>query len=258
MASLAEKPPLLFIHGMWSTPHVWSHLRAHFHAVGHATLAPALPLHDVDPALPPDPKLGTLGLGDYVEAVVTAAAALPQTPIVIGHSMGGLLAQLVAQRLQPKGLVLLSPAGSATTVRPSIAALRTVSGIMLGGKWWQRPTRIEADKARWGVFNNVPPQIAEAEIDSLVWDSGRALLQIGLPWADKSRASTVDYGRLAMPALVVVGEEDRTTPVAIARATARALRNVDYRELPGVGHWLFHAPVIDEVTATIEAFVARL
>jgi pimeloyl-ACP methyl ester carboxylesterase len=244
---------------MWGTPHLWSGLRAHFEALGHATSVPALPFHDADPGAPPDPKLGTTGIADYVDAIVADARAAPATPVIIGHSMGGMLAQLVAAKVQPQGLVLLSPAGTAQTARPSWSALKTMAGVMTGRSWWNSPTRIDRDRARWGIFNSVPPEIAEAEIDRLVWDSGRVTWQMGLPWLDRTRAATVDYARLTMPALVVVGEEDRITPVSIARATARELRGpVDYRELPGAGHWLFHEPVVSEAAGLIEGFLERL
>ena len=254
-----DKPPLLFVHGMWSTPHVWEGLRRRLEAVGHATSAPALPLHDVGPADPPPDRLGSLGLGDYVDMVASEARGAPGNSVIVGHSMGSALAQLVAEKVQPRALVLLSPAGTATTARPSWSALRTMSGVMTTRHFWKRPVRIDRERALWGIFNNVPADIAEREIDALVWDSGRVVFQMGLPWADKARAATVDYSRLTMPALVVVGEQDRITPVATARATARSLNGpVDYRELPGVGHWLFHEPVIDEVARLVEAFLATV
>lgn len=256
---MSDKPPLLFIHGMWSTPHVWDGMRAHFEALGHATSAPALPLHDLAPSEQPPERLGTIGIGDYVEMLVADARSAPATPVIVGHSMGGMLAQLVAAQVQPRGLVLLSPAGTATTTRPAWAPLKTMAGVMTGRQWWKSPTRIDPERARWGIFNGVPADIAEREIDALVWDSGRVLFQMALPWADKSKAATVDYARLAMPALIVVGEEDRITPVSIARATARELAGpVDYRELPGVGHWLFHEPVADDVARAIKGFLGRL
>ena len=256
---MSAKPPLLFVHGMWSTPRVWDGMRAHFETLGHSTSAPALPLHDVDPAAPPLERLATLGVGDYVDAIVADADGAPGRPVIVGHSMGSMLAQLVAARVQPMGLVLLSPAATAATARLSIASLKTMSGVLTGRQWWKRPTRIDRERARSGIFNGVPDAAAEAEIDALVWDSGRVLLQMAMPFADKTRARAVDYAKLAMPALVVVGEEDRITPVAIARATARALKGpVDYRELPGVGHWLFHAPVVGAVTGAIEGFLRSL
>ena len=81
---------------------------------------------------------------------------------------------------------------------------------------------------------------------------------MAMPWADPAKGSKVDYARLDMPALVVVGDRDRITPVGTARATARQLSGqVDYRELSGVGHWLFHNPALSRTADEIEAFLDR-
>jgi pimeloyl-ACP methyl ester carboxylesterase len=135
--------------------------------------------------------------------------------------------------------------------------LRTVFGVTTKRNWWKSPTRIDAERARWGIFNGVPAEIANDEINALVWDSGRVLLQISMPWADKTKATRVNYAKLDMPALIVVGDHDRITPVSIARATARALPGAtDYREIAGAGHWLFHEPVREKVAAEIDRFLS--
>lgn len=254
-----SRPPLFFIHGMWSRPRVWEGLRAHFEARGHKTYAPALPFHDAEPGDPPAPQLGEIGAGDYVGFLIDQLQQLDEAPVIVGHSMGGMLAQLAAERLQPRALVLLSPAPTATTGSLGLAPLRTVFGVTTQKGWWKRPTLIDRERARWGIFNEVPADIAEREIDALIWDSGRVLFQTAMPWADPAKGTKVDYARLSMPALVLVGDHDRITPVATARATARQLTGqVDYRELPGVSHWLFHEPVVDRVAAEIAAFVDGL
>lgn len=253
------RPPLFFVHGMWSRPRVWDGLRAHFEALGHATHAPALPFHDAEPGDPPAPQLGEIGIGDYVGFLIEQVRQLPEPPVIVGHSMGGMLAQLVAERVQPAALVLLSPAPTATTASLAIAPLRTTFGVTTQKGWWKKPTLIDRDRARWGIFNEVPVDIAEREIDALIPDSGRVLFQTAMPWADPAKGAKVDYARLAMPALVLVGDRDRITPVSTARATARQLAGrVDYVELPGVGHWIFHEPVVDRVAREIDGFVKGL
>lgn len=253
------KPALLFIHGMWSTPHVWSWFAETFRDAGHAVYCPALPYHDAAPTDPPAPILSTIGVQDYVDALLAVVRDLPEPPVIVGHSMGGMLAQKVAEAAGARGVVLLSTAPTASTQSLSVAPLRTVFGVTTRKNWWKNPTRIDAERARWGIFNNVPQDVAESEIAQLVWDSGRVLLQISMPWADKARSTFVDYAKLDMPALVIVGDHDRITPVAVARATARALAGTtDYREIAGAGHWLFHSPVREQVASEIEAFLKRL
>lgn len=233
---------------MWGTSAVWDGLRARFEAAGHATHAPLLPLHDRRRDEVPPPGLAALGVQDYVDFLVDDVSRLAEPPVIVGHSMGGFLAQAVAARVQPAGVVLLSPAATTSTGAPGFAPVKTMWPTISKWGWWKRATLIDAASARWGIFNNVPPAIAEAEIDALVWDSGRVLAELSAPWAVRSGSAKVDYARLAMPALVMVGTEDRITPAGIARATARAWAGpVDYYELPGAGHWLFHTPVVERV-----------
>lgn len=239
---------LYFIHGMWSTPAVWGGLRARFEAAGHATHAAALPLHTHRRADGPPPGLAALGLQDYVDFLVDDVSRLTVPPVIVGHSLGSFLAQAVAARVQPAGVVLLSPAATARTNAPGAGPVRTLWPIVSKWGWWKQATLIDAEAARWGIFNDVPAAVAEAEIDALVWDSGRVLADLAAPWAVRNGAATVDYAHLTCPTLIVTGTADRITPTGIARATARAWSGpVDYHELPGVGHWLFHAPVVERV-----------
>ncbi len=259
-----NKPPIFFIHGMWSRPGVWDWLRARYERQGHKCYAPALPFHGEDAAKAdekPDPLLATISVQDYVDALLAAAREVGEPAIVVGHSMGAMLAQKVAEANGAAGLVLLSPAPTAATGSIAIAPLRTTFGITknVRGKWWKSPTMIDEERARWGIFNEVPDDVVRHELDSLVWDSGRVLYQISMPWADKTRGTEVDYDRLSMPSMVVVGELDRITPVATARATARALTGeTDYHEIQDAGHWLFHDPVRERLAEYMDAFAARV
>lgn len=247
---------LYFIHGMWSTPAVWDGLREHFLRLGIASHAPALPLHDRRRDEPPPPGIERLGLQSYIDFLVEDVSRLPQPPVIVGHSLGGFLAQAVAARIQPAGLVCLSPAATASTGAISADVVRSAWPVLKHWGWWKAATLPDPVGARWSIFNGVPDAVADAEIEALVWDSGRVFADLGFPWAVRNGAAHVDYARLAMPALVVVGSDDRITPAVIARQTARQLSGpVDYHELPGVGHWLFHEPVVARVAGLIEAWL---
>ena len=234
------KPPLVFIHGYWSTPATFARLKVRFETEGHQVVAPALPYHDRDPSLPPPPEIGRLTVEDYARFLVAEIGKLDAPPVIIGHSMGGMLAQIVAARVPHAGLALRSTAATASTQVPSIDTVRTMGGLMLHWGWWAAPTRIAEKPAMWGIYNGVPDDIARVEFAAHVWDSGRVLAEMALPGLSATKATRVDYRRLDKPALVIVGTEDRTTVPGISRATARKLGGtVDYHEIAGAGHWLF-------------------
>lgn len=252
------KPPILLIHGMWSTPATYDRLRPVLEAAGHVTHAPALPWHDRPASLPPPAELGTLSITSYVDYLVTEAAALGRPPVILGHSMGGLLAQMVAMRVPHAGLVLLSPAAAANAQAASVDPLRTMKNIVTKWGWWEKPTLFDEAGARWGCFNGVPEAVTAQEVSRLVWDSGRVLAQIALPPLT-GNVTRVEYARLSQPALVVVGCQDRTTPPGIARATARQLTGrVDYQEVPGAPHWLFWGELEQQVGAMVTGWLATL
>lgn len=241
---------------MWSAPATFDRLRPAIEAAGHATHAPVLPFHDRPASVPPPAELGTLSITAYVDFLVAEAGKLGTPPVILGHSMGGLLAQLVAARVPHAGLVLLSPAAAANSQAPSLDPARALKSVYLKWGWWEKPTLPDAEGARWGFFAGVPD--ADAQVAALVWDSGRVFGEMALPFLF-GNVTRVDYARLTAPALVVVGLEDRATPPGIARATARNLKGeVDYHELPGVPHWLFHDPVLGDVSLLLTAWLKRL
>lgn len=256
------KPPLLLIHGMWSTPATFARLLPLLAAAGHSTSAPVLPFHDRPASLPPAPELAGLSITAYVDFLVAEAGKLAASagaaPVILGHSMGGLLAQLVAARVPHAGLVLLSPAAAANAQVPALDPFRTLKNVITRWGWWEKPTLCDAEGARWGIFNGVPEDVAEREIAALVWDSGRVLAEIGLPPLF-GNVTRVDHARLDRPALVVVGSDDRITPAAGARATARKLAGVvDYHEISGASHWLFWGDVEQALAAMLVAWLATL
>ncbi len=248
------KPGLFFIHGMWSFAAVWDALRAELETQGFATHAGTLPGHDDVPG-----DLSTLGLADYVAALEAQVLALPEPPIIIGHSMGGLLAQLVAARVPHKGLILLSTAPSAGILALHGSAIKTTWPVMKNWGYWHKPSALTKEAALYGVFNGVPEAEAEAAVAQLRPDSGRVMFQIGLPFLDKTKASVVAYKKLSMPTLIVCGTSDRITPIAISRATARRICGpVTYREMDGFGHWLLGEQARPRIVKEISSFADAL
>ena len=259
-------PPLFFIHGLWSRPSTFATLRQELAAAGIASVAPTLPLHDLPPGSPAPAKLGRLRLGDYVRALRADLAALDEPAILVGHSMGGLLAQLlaVAAPERVKGLVLLSTAPSAQTQLHaiSLSSIRTIAGMTLHWGWWNEPVKPDLAVARQAVFNGVPEEETRAGLAELTWDSGAVLAQISAPMLDPSHGSRVEYAAIKTPALVITGLEDHIVPASVSRATARQLSaaglSVDYEEWPGVGHWLFHDAVRPRLAAALSRFASSL
>lgn len=250
----------VLIHGMWGTADVWRNWRPFLEARGWQTIAPSLRHHDAPPESPP-PALGTTSLHDYVADLETALRALPEKPVVIGHSMGGLIALLLCAKGLATAGVLLTPAPPASVValRPSnlLAFLR----IQTTWGWWRKPHRATLDEALASTFNTTDPREGAEVHASFVHESGRALFEIALPWLDASKAATVDPRLVTVPLLFVGAEKDQLVPPGVVRRTARQFAHVsDHAEYRDQGHWVLGQPgwdrVADDTIAWIDAKAA--
>jgi len=245
----------VFIHGMWATPDVWRNWRPFFEARGWQTHAPTLRHHDAPPTAPPA-ALGTTSLLDYAADLEAEVRGLPDKPVVIGHSMGGLLALLLAARGLAQAAVLLTPAPPAEVLAIRPSNLWAFARIQLNWGWWRKPHRATLGEALSHTFNTAGPQEGRERHAGFVHDSGRALFEIALPWLDARKAAAIDPRLVSVPLLFVAADQDRLTPPSVVRRAARRFPMVsDYVEYPGQGHWVLGQPGWDRVADDTAAWL---
>jgi pimeloyl-ACP methyl ester carboxylesterase len=195
-------------------------------------------------------------LHDYVADLEASLQALPEKPVVIGHSMGGLIALLLCAKGLAKAGVMLTPAPPASVVAIRPSNLLAFARIQARWAWWRRPHRPTLGEALSHTFNTTDPAEGAALHASFVHDSGRALFEIALPWLDRTKAATVDPRRVTVPLLFVAAEKDKLTPPGVVRRTARQFAHVsDYVEYKGQGHWVPGQPGWDRVAAETVAWL---
>jgi len=233
---------IVMIHGMWCGPWCWENYRRFFEQAGYRCVVAALPFHDVPPDAVPDPRLGTASLMDYAAAIEKEILALGTKPILMGHSMGGVLAQILGTRGLAKAIVLLAPAPPAgiwAVLRPSV--LRSFWSIIWTWKNWCRPLRQTFDEAVYSMLHLLPAEERKAVFDRFVFESGRATFEIGYWFLDRRRTTRIDPRRITCPMLVVAGALDRVTPPSVVRKVARTY-GASYEELDRHAHWLIGEP----------------
>ncbi len=250
---------LLMIHGVGCGGDVWGAMRPAFEAAGYACHAPTLFAERRKKRNPPD-SLARLGLGDYVEASASLARDLTERhgrkPVVIGHSMGGLIAQKLAERGLVEAGIFLTPAAPKGSTITDLRVLRTFWSVVRVGpkKLRGRVARIGPKGFAWGVLNRVD-KARHAEI------YGQALFDSGRVWADLADPPAVNEEALRVPTLTIGAGRDRATPIAgvrkVARKYARAPVPGDSLEYPENGHWIVDEPGSDEVTADIITWLRR-
>ncbi len=248
----------VFIHGMWGTPQAWRNWCAFAEARGWQTIAPALRHHDAPPLEPPA-GLGTTSLLDYVADFEARLRALPERPVVVGHSMGGLIALMLCARGLARAGVLLTPAPPASVIARRPSNLMAFARIQAQWGWWRKPHRATLAEALSYTFNMTDPALGTELHADFVYESGRALFEIALPWLDRTKAAAVDPRHVKVPLLFVAAEKDKLVPPGVVRRTARRFAPVaDYRQYAGQGHWVPGQPGWEQIAADAFAWLDGL
>jgi pimeloyl-ACP methyl ester carboxylesterase len=250
---------IFMIHGMWGGPWYWENYRRTFEAEGYRCIATTLPYHDMDPRGVPDPRLGTASLLDYAEAIEREIGLLGEKPIVMGHSMGALLGQILGARGLAKSLVLLTPASPSGIMALTPSVIRSFWSVQTTWGFWRKPMRQSFREAAYSMLHLMPESDQKKAYDAFVYESGRAAFEIGYWPVDPGGASRVDASKVTCPVLVVAGTQDRITPASVARKVARKYKAVStYREFENHAHWVVAEPGWREVAEFADGWLRAL
>jgi pimeloyl-ACP methyl ester carboxylesterase len=236
-------PPLLFVHGYFGVALAFQRMMDCLSSKGHRCVAIDLRGHGGS-AL--DGDLGKVSIRDYVDDVEKVARLLGD-PVIIGHSMGGLIAQIAAVRGVARGIVLLSPAPPrgipVLSLKLAIHQAKYMPAILTS-----RVVVPGRSDLRVLVLNRVPESEREMLLDLLVPDSGRAALQMSL------LGVPVDRTKVKVPVLVIAGDQDLFIPLSRAERVAQRY-DAPVRVAPGRGHMLILEPGYEEICDWIAGWV---
>ena len=247
---------IMMIHGMWGSGWYWENFKGFFESKGYRCVIPTLRFHDMDPNAVPDPRLGTTSLLDYAEDLEKLIRELQVRPILMGHSMGGLLAQILGSRGLAKALVLLTPASPRGIVALKPSVIKSFwSGLTTWG-FWRKPFRQTFDEAVYSMLNQMPSESRKSIYDQFVFESGRAAFEIGFWIFDSKKAARVDESKVTCPVLIIAGEKDRIVPASVTRKIAEKYKRVStYKEFPDHSHWVVGEPGWQEITEYIKEWL---
>ena len=247
---------LLMIHGIGCGGEVWDRMKPGFEAAGWTctspTLFPEQRVRDNPPASLPD-----LGLDDYVEAMADEVRRLEredgERPAVIGHSMGGLIAQCLVEKGLVSQAVFLTPAQPRDCSAVTLSVAYTFLNILIG-RDRSKAYKVWESGFRFGVLNKVARRRhAEIYADAL-YDSGKV-------YGDIADGIEIDETLFTVPTLTIAAGADRAT-------TARAVRKVgekyarspvsgDFIEYQDNAHWIVDEPGTDKVVSDILSWLDR-
>jgi pimeloyl-ACP methyl ester carboxylesterase len=249
---------VVLIHGMCCTPALWSNYETYLKARGYAVHVPALRWHDVSPSASVPEGLGTTSVLDYAADLEKLIRRLPEKPVLIGHSMGGLLAQILAARGLAKACILLTPAPPAGVFALAPIHLPVLLKTLATGAFWRKPFRPTWFESRFALLSLLPEVEARRVHATFVHESGRALAEIGFWPFDRRGASRVDRAAIDCPLLIVGAARDRITPVSVVRRIARYYGSkATYVELPGHAHWVLGEPGWEKIAEHCIAWIEK-
>lgn len=239
---------IVMIHGMWGGAWNWENFKPFFEAKGYQCYTPTLRHHDVSPDDEPDPELGTTSLLDYAQDLEKYISGLDEKPFIMGHSMGGLLAQILGARGLGEALVLLTPASPSGINALKYSVIRSFWSILTKWGFWRKPHRLSFKSAVYAMMHLLPEEDQKAAYEKLVYESGLAATEIGFWLFDLKGAAKVDESKITCPVLVVSGSEDRITPVSIGQKIADKYGAVStYKEFENHAHWVLGEPGWEEI-----------
>lgn len=252
---------IVLVHGAWVTPDSWDTFRQPFEAAGYTVHAPAWPFVEGRTAAelnagPPE-EFGRLSVGRIADKYQAFIATLPEPPILLGHSFGGLLVQMLLDRGVGAAGVAINPAPIGGIV-PGPSALRAIAPILLRPGAWHRPYRFTRRRFAELFANGAPEAVAGRAYDRFVIPAPGMIFHQAAFWL----GTGVRPDRRKQPLLITGGDEDRLISPYLSRAAFRRQRRspapTDYLEFPGRSHFLIAEPGWETVAASALSWIENL
>jgi pimeloyl-ACP methyl ester carboxylesterase len=261
------RTPVVFIHGLWLLPSSWDNWARVFEEAGYAPVTPVWPddPDTVEQARANPEVLAKKTIGQIADHTAEVIGKLNKKPAVMGHSTGGLLAQIIADRGLSAATVAIDPGPFRGVLPLPVSTLKVSWPVLRNPLNRGRAFTLTLDQFKYGWANALSEEEAKQLYETYhVGGAGVALMQMANanlnPWTEaKLNPKNPDRG----PLLILDGEKDHTVPWAIANAAyKRQSRNKDVTEIekiPNRGHSLTidsgWRDVADKALAFVKRFV---
>jgi pimeloyl-ACP methyl ester carboxylesterase len=265
-ANASGRTPVVFVHGLWLLASSWDRWATVFEEAGYSALSPGWPddPETVDEANAHPDVFAGKSIGDVADHIDEIIRRLDKKPAVIGHSFGGLLAQIIAGRGLAAVTVAVDPAPFRGVLPLPISALRSASPVLANPANRNRAVPLTFEQFRYSFANALNEDEAKELYETYaVPGSGEPIFQAAAanlnPWSEaKVDTKNPDRG----PLLIISGEKDHTVPWAIANSSYKHQQGnpavTEIIEIKGRGHALTIDSGWREVADTALGFVQRL
>ena len=251
---------ILFVHGAWVTPRCWDPFRRPFEAAGYEVHAPAWPYLDAMSFLDAQCTLpdgfGALTVGRIADRYQAFIETLPEPPVLIGHSFGGLIVQMLLDRGLGAAGVAIDPAPIGGVV-PGPSAFAAIAPILLRFAGWRRHYALTRSRFGRLFANGAPEDLADAAYQSFVIPAPGKIFHQAAFWL----GTWVDPKRRTQPLLITAGSRDRLVSPYLSRAIYRKQRNApgptELKLFEDRSHFLIGEPGWEEIALYTLSWIER-
>lgn len=238
--------PIIMVHGAFCGGWCFDDFRRPFEAAGYEVIAPDLRAHGS--GANPEAVTG-VSMREYGKQIAEIAQRCTSPPILLGHSMGGLVIQLASLYAPVRALVLVAPSPAWGQPVTSYAELIAAFALYTRGAYWLEPIAPDYPSFRSYAFDRLTEAQSRRLYKHLGPESGRALFEIMNWWLDPMAATFVPPTGPKPPALVLGGGNDRIHSPKTLEPTAARL-GAPLKIFPEMSHWTIGEPGWEDVAET--------
>ena len=258
-----ERIPLMLIHGAWLSARSWEQFSEYFTARGFDVSAPEWPRKhgDVEELREDADELAGLGLTEIVDHYADLIAGLDEAPVLIGHSFGGLIVELLLDRGLGRAGVAMSPAPPKGILVLPFSSLKAASPALAHPSKRRGIVTLTPEEFTYGFVNTFSPEDAAAAYERYaVPETGRIFYEAGFANFSLHPPTEVHFKNDRRAPLLIVGaEKDNTVPASVSRAQhekyERSPARTDYIEFEGRPHLFVVGDGAREVAAAIDSWL---
>jgi len=242
------RAPIVLIHGTNAGPWTMANFAGFFAERGFACHCPAYRYHDPSPSPEQAALLKGLSIADYVEDIASHVATLDARPILMGHSLGGIVAQKLATRGLASAIVLLNGSVNWGVLPTTDQERELAKDFISAGAFWEGTLLPDFETmVRFGL-NKLDSAEQQRVFDRLGPESGRVLFELFFWMFDQNQTTRIDYDSVTCPVLMISGTDDLAIPPSTARRIAeRHGKRATFHEAPGYGHYLTLEPAWKQI-----------
>ena len=263
MEPATDRTQLMFIHGAWLAANSWDTFAEYFESRGYAVSAPEWPRKEGDDVaeLREDAEeIKGLGLTEIVDHYEAEIRALPTPPVLIGHSFGGLIVELLLDRGLGRAGVAMSPAPPKGILVLPFSSLKVASPALAHPSKWHGVVPLTLEEFTYGFVNTYSPEDAAAAYEKYaVPETGQIFYEAGFANFHLHPPTELHFkSEERAPLLIVGAEKDHTVPASLAKKQyekyAKSPAKTDYVEFDRP-HLMMVGEGWEEIAAAIETWI---